>query len=502
MGTLLEWAGMSNADAVDPVAFRAASEGSPEIQEVPGREGTLASFLAFSGVATTTHYRVFASCTVQDFAECIPGWTPNGRPPSMAQRGAAKLAHATARRLLLLDPWPGAEQAIAIPQPPQQQPVLHGIPGGPQGLLNIPTINVAEIIDQHCHQTITYLEEPEWLEARNHYTKVMDRRRPPELEEYTREQLTAVRHVLSSHRGPYVDFAIFGAHGNRRVKRQAMSGLLFNSGGLLHKVEMYGPPCIEDWLECWGVLASVLISLKAVSRPNLDTYKDWMIYQARTNGHTVWPLLYQTDVRCRSEKMPIIRDALVSRHNERITSRLPSDFDAQCPWDKVFALAVESSQSERWWAKEFEKPAMRILTKMGHMADFVDNDAMVENANARTAAGSARGAPTQDEVFRGQRPQKQPPAKKQRTLSPPGGEGAHPRKVDGVYVTNNSGNELCKKYNKGTCSGPTCKLDSSRKHQCNLCLKNDHPAIRCGNNSGGSAKGPAKGQKKWGHGRK
>ena len=29
-----------------------------------------------------------------------------------------------------------------------------------------------------------------------------------------------------------------------------MTGMLFNQGGILHKVELYGPASIEEWLEC------------------------------------------------------------------------------------------------------------------------------------------------------------------------------------------------------------------------------------------------------------
>ena len=137
--------------------------------------------------------------------------------------------------------------------------------------MNIPTVNVAEIVDQRYAETITFVDDEEWLKAWARYFKEMQCD-PPEHADYSREQLTAMLHVIRSHRGPYVDFAVFGPFGARRLKRHAMTGLLFNAGGLLHKVELYGPPSIEEWLESWQVLGALLLAIGAVSRPVLKAH--------------------------------------------------------------------------------------------------------------------------------------------------------------------------------------------------------------------------------------
>ena len=371
MATLAEWAGMDNTDAeaavtgVPAVGDPNDPQHVPAVVAQPAFLGTLASFLAYCGAGPNSHFRSLASVTSQDFDTYITGWTIRGRAPNIMQLGAAKCAHRTARCLCKLDQWPEELLALQIqqqqqqlappPQQPPQQSTWHGNPLGPAGsLINVPTVTVSEILDQRVGETITYIEDAEWLKARAEYRRQMDTM-PSELCDYTREQLTALLHVINTHRGPYVDFAVFGPFGARRLKRHAMTGMLFNQGGLLHKVELFGPPCIEDWLESWSVFGAIMISIKAMSRPTLKAYKAWMSWAAKMYGPLVWPLLYQTDVRCRSERIPMLRDELVAAHSTSITAGQPSSFDAARPWDAAYKAAITGDSSTAWWNQQFSR---------------------------------------------------------------------------------------------------------------------------------------------------
>ena len=272
LGTLLEWAGILNDDRV--VAAAEQQDGDQMIPAVAGFNGSLASLLAFYGAAPTTHFRQFASLTPADFTQFISEWQPNGGPPSWAKKAAAKLAHATARAICKMEPW---TDEVQPPQPPPQlaaQP-FPPVPSPAGSLLNVPTVSISEVVDQRYSETITFVNDEEWLKARAQYKREMHVD-PPEHCDYTHEQLSAMLHVLKSHRGPYVDFAVFGPFGARRLKRHAMTGMLFNAGGLFHKVELYVPPSIEEWLECWNVLCALLIAVNAISRPVLKAYKAHM----------------------------------------------------------------------------------------------------------------------------------------------------------------------------------------------------------------------------------
>ena len=45
----------------------------------------------------------------------------------------------------------------------------------------------------------------------------------------------------------FVDFAVWGPHGDRMVKQHYFKGWVFGPNGKLHKVEIRGPPSYKYW---------------------------------------------------------------------------------------------------------------------------------------------------------------------------------------------------------------------------------------------------------------
>ena len=271
--------------------------------------------------------------------------------------------------------------------------------------------------------------------------------------------------------------------------------MLFNVGGLLHRVELYGPACLDEWIESWNVLGALLIAAKAVSRESLKEYKTWIISQAKLYGATVWPLLYQTDVRCRSERMPLIRDQLVAAHNAAMIAQRPSTFDCDRPWDQAFFNSVTSADSLRWWSKEFEKPAMLILTRTANLNSMIEGDARVEQSNSSSLHTAPRDAPLVDDVYRGRQgaakrqpprtqPQ-QPPQQSSGSLKKPQGSYTGPAYENGEHKCNRARFPLCAYFNtpngcnRGTDRNNVCRGDGVSVHQCSKCLKQDHGASSC-----------------------
>ena len=136
------------------------------------------------------------------------------------------------------------------------------------------------------------------------------------------------------------------------------------------------------WLECWNALGAILIATKSVNRSTLCAYKKFIESLAKSYGPVVWPLLYQTDVRCRSERIPLLRTRLVTAHNAAVTAGTPSAFDANRPWDAAFNECIVSQDSVAWWSKEFERPALLVLTKTGNLTTMIEGDARIEQSNA------------------------------------------------------------------------------------------------------------------------
>ena len=146
-----------------------------------------------------------------------------------------------------------------------------------------------------------------------------------------------------------------------------------------------------------------------------------MVLMAKDFGPLVWPLLYQTDVRCRSERMPLIRTQLLTAHNAALTAGAVSTFDTSKSWDSVFHASISSRLSMAWWNKEFERPAMMVLSRTANLATMIEGDALVEQHNQRTILGSTTTAPTVDQTHRGPPPgnPKKPAAPAPPLVTPP-----------------------------------------------------------------------------------
>eukprot|EP00972_Heterocapsa_arctica_P079975 11785536-Heterocapsa_arctica.AAC.1 len=60
-------------------------------------------------------------------------------------------------------------------------------------------------------------------------------------EDVTAEQYSALRHLLTTNRVPYADFAVFGPFGSRIRRKTKFSGMMISAGGVLERTELLGP---------------------------------------------------------------------------------------------------------------------------------------------------------------------------------------------------------------------------------------------------------------------
>jgi hypothetical protein len=141
---------------------------------------------------------------------------------------------------------------------------------------------------------------------------------------------------------PYVDFALWGPHGNRIVKKVRMQGTRIRPDGSLGAIEIAGPGCFSDWLQCYGIFRTGAIMMEAILPVYLDQYSDLIKRYSERYSASVWPLIYQSDVRARLEQTERLR---------RLGASLPDDPAARCrfvadkPWNWVWkALAEERNQ--------------------------------------------------------------------------------------------------------------------------------------------------------------
>ena len=95
---------------------------------------------------------------------------------------------------------------------------------------------------------------------------------PAEDAEPTSDQLSAVRQVVAADAPPYADFAIFGPHGKRLLRKLMFTAWEQMPNGQWHKKELPGPPNLDSWWTSWKTLRTVLVMLDLVDVEHLDNY--------------------------------------------------------------------------------------------------------------------------------------------------------------------------------------------------------------------------------------
>ncbi len=292
--------------------------------------------------------------------------------------------------------------------------------------------------------------------------------------------------LVEADSAPYVDFAVWGSHGNRLMRKLKLHGQQFASDGTLIPTEVAGPPSHDQWLSSYLCLRTALISWQYVDLGRLDQYATMIGRYVSRYGTSAWLQIYQADVRMRSEQMERIRRR---GDEEKAISEAAGGTHAMCsarPWDWVWAEAVGDLV---FWRIELEEPAQLMLLR------------------------GSRSSPSSGQVAPGPhappRHHSEGPAKKARH------ERAH--NIDGnSFKANRAGNKLCEDFNRGQCGpagrGGFCPQNSGLVHHCSRCLAADHAVGSCprtdypalkpqfswkGGKGGKPSKGKGKGGKKW-----
>ncbi|MDE0916350.1 MAG: hypothetical protein OSB57_14335 [Planctomycetota bacterium] len=338
--------------------------------------------------------------------------------------------------------------------------------------MNLPTVKIAYILDQKCSDEVTYVPHEEQNKMLKRYKDIVGRKPHPDVA-CTPEQLTALAHVVATHRPPFADFGVWGPHGVRIQKKNSMKGLLMTRDGSFIEAELFGPPSYGQWEECFDVLATGLLMLDIVSRNKIADYKDHIRELAAAYGPKVWHLLYQTDVRCRQEYMHELHQDASMAHVEAVEQAAHSSFQPKRPWDTVFSMAI-SEGSSKWWTREFERPAQLVLTHIASLDSMLGGDVGLSSSRLLGTApphvAQRRPEPPPRAQPGQQRGQQKVKAVKQRSQM-----HASP---DGSLGTNMKGKPLCGGFQNGHCqqvlpNSFVCAA-TGKMHQCSRCLSGDH----------------------------
>ena len=452
------------------------------------------SFLKLLGAAMTDPIMLVGSMHAKDFEAILTQWNPNGSAPSPTQRSRAALVGRGSRifcgnqltvvaqraedetnrqleTLRLQAQIAQSATAKAAAPPPLTQTTL------PVQIQKKVKMNL--VADQVIEQEVDLLTEEQVNKFYQNYFDIFGGLPPPE-EEITVEQLTALYVLVQSGSPPYVDFAVFGPHGYRLLRKMKCTGLQLMPGGDMRHVELPGPPTFGMWERCYKCLKTGLLQLKAVGIAKLLRYFEMQKMYHERYGPQIWHMQYQSEVRCRQERMIHIKRLGQDDYRRCQNAGTTSDYDPAKPWDYVWGMACDDFA---WWRREFEEPVLLVLTRTQSLSSMIDGDVDIGEEppakRQKTKAGGARQV--QQSGWETGFGSSQLPTKHNKM------ERVH-NVSNGRFSTNRRGSSICPGFNAGTCNSADrsgrCSKDPSMMHQCDRCLSIEHPGKDCNKSPG------------------
>ena len=138
---------------------------------------------------------------------------------------------------------------------------------------------------------------------------------------------------------PLVDFAVWGPCSNRMEKRQVFQGMVMSAGGVCHSAELRGPSSFADWKACFLFFCTAAIMLKLLTPAAADAHLRHITYLSTLHGESVWLMLYQVDIRCRSEHAERVRRR-VDQGGNNLPQGVRLEYDPAKLWEYVYISRV------------------------------------------------------------------------------------------------------------------------------------------------------------------
>ena len=118
---------------------------------------------------------------------------------------------------------------------------------------------------------------------------------PPSTEaEPTGDQISGLKQLVSSGSTPYVDFAVFGPHGLRILRRLTFQASYLNSSGEWTKRELPGPPDFEAWFAIFRCMRTAFLLLETCTAERLDSYCEHVRALHSRFGRECWDFTKRT----------------------------------------------------------------------------------------------------------------------------------------------------------------------------------------------------------------
>ena len=428
------------------------------------------SFMRHLGAVEGTKIRVVAAIPPVDFEQLVSTWKFNGDVPNPVLRSAAGLLgnacriaagvqkprEVIAKEMIQYQEakYKDMELQLALAQASTASTPVNASIAGSR------SVKLATCVDQANDMEATLMTPDEKVAAYDRYkTSQGDVPRPEE--DLTDEQLAGLRALYRSGQVPYVDLAVWGPFGRRIQKKLKLSGLIMGANGSLQQSQLFGPPCLEEWIAGFTVFKTGSVMLGELTPSVCDHWMKNIAEYARRYGPSVWPMIYQAEVRARLEHLERVRRAGQQAHDGAIKAGGTTDFDPAHPWEWAFRRCADDVL---FWRRELEEPALLVRSHVGKVKDHVEQDAIVDGG--RRARDSS--PPRDDRGFKRQ----------SETKHLQKHEKKHSIDGNGLLTTNRRGIPLCSGFQAGQCESRgtsiVCPADRAKVHQCAKCLSDKH----------------------------
>ena len=149
---------------------------------------------------------------------------------------------------------------------------------------------------------------------------------------------------------------------------------------------------------------TTLLLLDIAKPAQLDSYAELIRKQSEEHGPTCWSIIYQADVRMRSEEFDRIRRRMsIDFYKLEPAARLVSYFNPADPWNTIFQLSHPdaSHKADRFWQVEVKDKCTAYLTQIRTWNQVMDDGAspwpwLPKHVSGRKAAASSKQQPQQD----------------------------------------------------------------------------------------------------------
>ena len=451
-------------------------------------EGSLREdFLAALGDPDSA--QTFAFIDPDDFSEVLrtfrrPGEGETQVPLNPAEKARFRAAWRGARALAGLDlpSPPGA----ATPSAQAGGAGGAGVPTlgaqAPGGVAPAKKVKLSSLVDSTAEAELVPLDPRVLREMYAAYEA--DRGAPPSQDvEPSADQLAALHQLLAAGAAPYVCFSLFGPYGHRLLRKLTfVEHCYLPASGSWKRQELAGPPDYEAWLRCWLVFECAMLLLRQVKAERLRMYADIIRGFHLQYGASVWPIIYQADVRMRSEQFPRLRrSAEIAANRKDPRDFLYANFNAAMPWDSVFEIAIASKD---YWDREVREKAMLFLTRVRSQGALLSDGTaqdFVPGAPTHPGASGPPAGPKKKKGGGGSGPGRAPPR-------PPPASAPRPAKKSKTGPAQAGSGDVCRNWNGGGCQEP---CPNGRRHVCLICFGN-HRASACDRKGAGGGGGAGK----------